>query len=105
MSFQTVLPGAPAAAVSDIIGTTRSVSLWTIRMDTLNTQGIQIRPNQDNIGAIFNFLKTQTTITFPANGKIEGWWWLPGQDAICVQVNDSTLATVALNDIIPNNVL
>lgn len=91
--------------MSDVISTTRTVQLFTISRDTLVTQGIFIRPDANTIGAIFNYLKTQTTVTFPSTAKIEGWWWLPGEEALCVQVNDSSFATLAQNDIMPNNVL
>ena len=91
--------------MSDVISTTRTVQLYTISRDTLITQGIFIRPDANTIAAIFNYLKTQTTVTFPSTAKIEGWWWLPGEEALAVQVNDSSFAVLAQNDIMVNNVL
>lgn len=91
--------------MSDILSTTRTVQLYTIRADTLNTQNLMIRPDPNTIGAIFQFLKTQTTITFPSTAKIEGWWWMPGEDALCVQVNDSSFSSLGANDVMVNNVL
>jgi hypothetical protein len=91
--------------MSDIISTTRTVQLFSISRDTLVSNNIWFRPDQNSIAAIYNFLKTQTTITFPSTAKIEGWWWLPGEDSLVVQVNDSSFATLAQNDIMVNNVL
>lgn len=91
--------------MSDILNSTRTVQLYTIRQDTLNTQGIAIRPDANTIGAVFNYLKTQTTVTFPSKAIIEGWWWIPGEDSLCVQVNDPSFATLGANDVMVNNVL
>lgn len=91
--------------VSDIVRATRAIQVFAIRMDTLNTQNIQYRPNDQNIGGVFNYLKTQTTVTFPNTGIIEGWWWEPGSETLQVQVYDPSFSTVALNDTPPVNVL
>ena len=93
------------ALVNDVMSTTRKSQLFTIRADTLNTQGIVHRPDENTIAAVWNYLKTQTTVTFPSTAIIEGWWWLPGEDCLCVQANDSSFLALAANDVMINNVL
>jgi hypothetical protein len=90
---------------SDNIHATRAIQTYMVRQDTLNTQSLPQNFGTDSIAALWNFLKTQTTVTFPSTAQIEGFWRAPGQDGVLIQVWDSSFATVAQNDIVPVNVV
>jgi hypothetical protein len=79
--------------------------VYFVRQDTLSAQSLPQFYTDQNIGALYNFLKTQTTVTFPTTAQIEGWWRAPGSDGVFVQVWDSSFSTVNLNDQIPQLVV
>lgn len=91
--------------VSDNVHATRAVQVFFVRQDTLNTQSLPQFYSEQNVGALYNFLKTQTTVTFPTTAQIEGLWREPGSDGVFIQVWDSSFSTIAQNDQVPVNVV
>src|ERR1700690_728363 len=88
---------------------TRAVQCFFIRQDVLNTNSLPQAFDDNNIGALYGFLKvasqTNANIVFPSTAQIEGWYVNPAQDGVFVQVWDASFATVAQNDQIPVNVI
>jgi hypothetical protein len=87
--------------ITDNLHATRAVQCYLVRQDTLASASLPQTYTQDNIGALYQFLKTQTTVTFPTTAQIEGFWRSPGTDGVIVQVWDSSFSTVNQNDQIP----
>ena len=97
-------------ATTDNLHATRAVQMFFIRQDTLAANSLPQEYNADgsNLGALYGFLKGQTTntnVVFPSTAQIEVWCRQPGQDGVFIQVWDASFATVAQNDQIPMNVL
>ena len=87
--------------ITDNLHATRAVQAYLVRQDTLASAALPQYYTADNIGALYNFLKTQTAVTFPSTAQIEGFWRSPGVDGIVLQVWDSSFSTVQQNDQIP----
>ena len=87
--------------ITDNLHATRSVQAYLVRQDTLASASLPQNYTQDNIGALYNFLKTQTAVTFPSTAQIEGFWRAPATDGVIIQVWDSSFSTVNQNDQIP----
>jgi hypothetical protein len=99
------MPYLTDGLVTDNLHATRAVQMFLVRQDTLAAQSLPQFYSQDNVAALYTFLKTQTTVTFPTTAQIEGVWREPGVDGVFMQVWDSSFSTIAQNDQIPLNVV
>ena len=95
------MPYFEDGVVTDNLHATRAIQVYLVRQDTLASAALPQTYSADNIGALYNFLKTQTVVTFPTTAQIEGWWRQPGSDGVFVQVWDSSFSTVQQNDQVP----
>lgn len=87
--------------ITDNLHATRAIQTYLVRQDTLASASLPQLYTDANIGALYNFLKTQTVVTFPSTAQIEGFWRSPNVDGVIVQVWDSSFSTVSQNDQVP----